>query len=516
MDLKKYIVDINNSSIFNGEKGFFDSPFWTTIDGLFTSISLVLLVYGAFKLLNWVNAIRLWYRKDTQGLIIICGLGENNRTYIDSELESGHKNLIVIEKNKNNLYLDMYKKKGVGVLIGDATSEEVLNKFNLKSDKNIIVVSVGDDMTNLEIVAKVLENKNIKARIYVHIEDRNLRYFQKDGGLLQDANIKVFSYYEDASRALFEHYDIDGKTNDIILSCEAYSIAIVGNTNLAYEVISQACIMGQLPNENKLTIYCIDKNPNEFKQSVDLNYPEINNVPNVELKYIELDCNSKEFYTKDLWYEKNLTNIILCFTDEQLNLDIAANILNITYLESIVDKTLKTEVLIAMFNDYNFSHKLTLNVDMFQNFYVFGQRNEICNKKYLIDEQRDKKAIATNEIYNQSVSKEKQKTWKERSYHEKESNRASADHIKIKQKYLNIEAIEKGKELLAKCEHNRWNAHHFLNGWKYNELTIKEKKFHNCLIPYSELTEDIKEYDREMVKNIEKIIKISIDIGGSV
>ncbi len=46
---------------------------------------------------------------------------------------------------------------------------------------------------------------------------------------------------------------IDGKSNEILSSNDEYSIVILGNTNLSYEVILQACIMGQLPNENKLS-----------------------------------------------------------------------------------------------------------------------------------------------------------------------------------------------------------------------------------------------------------------------
>ncbi len=38
-------------------------------------------------------------------------------------------------------------------------------------------------------------------------------------------------------------------------------------------------------------------------------------------------------------------------------------------------------------------------------------------------------------------------------------------------------------------EHNRWNAFHFLNGWKYAEVKEKEIKEHNCLMPLENFTE---------------------------
>lgn len=41
-------------------------------------------------------------------------------------------------------------------------------------------------------------------------------------------------------------------------------------------------------------------------------------------------------------------------------------------------------------------------------------------------------------------------------------------------------------EKLIRAEHNRWNAFHYLNGWKYNETKSKPKKQHDCLMPLSE------------------------------
>ncbi len=38
-------------------------------------------------------------------------------------------------------------------------------------------------------------------------------------------------------------------------------------------------------------------------------------------------------------------------------------------------------------------------------------------------------------------------------------------------------------EKLIRAEHNRWNAFHYLNGWKYSSVKSKPKKEHDCLKP---------------------------------
>lgn len=514
--------------------------------GVLTSFSTIIVLF----LEKWINDNLINYIIKNGNHIIVFGLGDNNKTYIDSELNDKNSisNIIVIEQNKDNLYIEEYKQKNVGIKIADGTNSTVLEYLNLDNSKQIII-SVGSDMVNLEIATQILslKNKDIKNKpIYLHIEDRSLRHFHKENGIFKNSNIKIFSYYEDASRELFEKYDIDGDGYELIHSSDSFAIVIVGNTNLAYEVIFQACIMGQLPNENKLTIYCIDKNVLEFQQSVELNFTEIENVSNIEFKYIPLDVNSKEFYKHELW-EDNITNVILCFENDQKNLDIAANLANITYLDNIAEDKLKAKILIAMFNADNLSETLKKNNHTFKNFFIFGQKIDINDREYLINEQRDKIAKATNFVYEtvKPIAKKEsenyefeysprekstvfnaEERWQKLSYFKKESNRAVADHIKVKLKYLGIKyrkSNEKNKlkllnmnesifysclkdeYVLAKNEHSRWNTFHFLNGYRKIGLIsetekTKQKKFHELKKVHMCLINNYEEFKNSSVK----------------
>ena len=60
--------------------------------------------------------------------ILVCGLGEKAQAYIDSELEVKVKNILVIEKDKDNLAIEEYRDKGVAVKLADASDIEVLKK----------------------------------------------------------------------------------------------------------------------------------------------------------------------------------------------------------------------------------------------------------------------------------------------------------------------------------------------------------------------------------------------------
>ena len=475
--------------------------------------------------------------------ILVIGLGESNRVYIDSVLEKNKKNpkdIVIIEKNKDNPYIAQYEEK-VLVLIGDASESSILE--NIKpNEKNPIVISTDNDMTNLEIATQLLAiNSDVK--LFIHIEDRNLRHFHKENGILSGKHIKVYSYQEEAAREVFEKYDIDGEGMDVIHGRYPYAIAVVGNTSLSYEVIAQACIMGQLPNANQLTIYCVDTECESFKESVELHFPEIEQVPNVNIEYIKLDVDTKAFYIDNLWQTK-MTNIVLCFDNDQKNLDVAATLTNLTFLDKVVDGTMQTNILIAMFNGYSLSDKIKSNNDTFKHLHVFGGIREINDEKYIIAGERDKQAISTNFIYENikptlidfETYKYEYNTygktgyggtgfvettedgWAKLLYFEKESNRAVADQMKMKLKYLGLEIVPsleknikliydtnkelfyskmKDRILLAKMEHNRWNAFHYLNGFRAIEFVSKEekenlkyihksKKIHMCLVEFDE------------------------------
>ena len=56
-------------------------------------------------------------------------------------------------------------------------------------------------------------------------------------------------------------------------------------------------------------------------------------------------------------------------------------------------------------------------------------------------------------------------------------------------------------EMLAEHEHEQWMAERISRGWTLGERDVKNKRT-PYLVPYDELTEEIKDYDRDAVRNI--------------
>ena len=108
----------------------------------------------------------------------------------------------------------------------------------------------------------------------------------------------------------------------------------------------------------------------------------------------------------------------------------------------------------------------------------------------------------------------------------KESNRQQAHHIakKLDSIGCTIHAVknraaaiitftESETETLAKMEHARWNVERLLDGWKWGKTKDVAKKISPHLVPWNELPQDLKEWDRETVRKIpEFLAAVGIEI----
>lgn len=61
-------------------------------------------------------------------------------------------------------------------------------------------------------------------------------------------------------------------------------------------------------------------------------------------------------------------------------------------------------------------------------------------------------------------------------------------------------------ELIAKNVHEVWSQNRMKDGWTYGPVRDDEKKTHPCLVPYEDLPEGEKDYDRATSQETLKLI----------
>ncbi|MBO6075045.1 MAG: Ryanodine receptor Ryr [Paludibacteraceae bacterium] len=74
--------------------------------------------------------------------------------------------------------------------------------------------------------------------------------------------------------------------------------------------------------------------------------------------------------------------------------------------------------------------------------------------------------------------------------------------------------LENLAEQMAKNVHEVWSAGRIADGWTYGVVRDDAKKTHPCLVPYEQLPETEKEYDRRTsVETLKFILKAGFQIG---
>ena len=68
------------------------------------------------------------------------------------------------------------------------------------------------------------------------------------------------------------------------------------------------------------------------------------------------------------------------------------------------------------------------------------------------------------------------------------------------------EELSELAEMIAKNVHEVWSAGRMKDGWTYGEVRNDAELQHPCLVPYEELTETEKEYDRNTSQETLKLI----------
>ncbi len=75
------------------------------------------------------------------------------------------------------------------------------------------------------------------------------------------------------------------------------------------------------------------------------------------------------------------------------------------------------------------------------------------------------------------------------------------------------EELERLVEQMSKNVHDVWAETRIKQGWTYGEQRDDQKKTHPCLIPYEELPDSEKEYDRNTsIGTLKLIMKLGFKI----
>ncbi|MDO8724508.1 MAG: NAD-binding protein [Candidatus Methanoperedens sp.] len=461
-----------------------------------------------------VQSLRLRIIRDH---IVICGLGQKGAHLLTKLNESGEQ-AVVIECDKNNDMLKTCAEQGNIVLSGDAQDEKLLRKAGVHKAK-YIVSFCGDDSTNIHvaIISRELAIGRKKMLTCIaSINDPNVS--QVLGALeieMEKANffrLEFFNIYDIGVKTLLKQYP---PYNDIYMNPH---ILVVGSGEAGENLLVR--VARKWRSENKelskcIRITLIDKDAESKKRSMCLRYPQLENV--CELVALQLDVRSSEFYQLKLLFDPHnhdITSVYICLDEDYLGLPVA-----LMLRKQLIDK--KIPIIVQTSQD---SGMVTLlEGGGFENIHVFGLLDRTCGPELVLGGIREILARANHEEYLTHKKKSDVNPtnihpmipWEELPEGLKESNRLQADHIGVKLKAIgcgiaplndwdaiSFEFSIKEIELMAEMEHERWLGERQNGGWKFGSTWNMRDKISPHLIPWDQLSDNVKEDDRVFIRKL--------------
>ena len=345
------------------------------------------------------------------------------------------------------------------------------------------------------------------------------------------ARVRVFNESELIARRMIRDYPPDAS---VAQTNQRVHVLLIGLGSVGQAIAIQLARMGHYKSNLRPKITIVDRHVKDRWQQVVKIHPTLPawlaDVEPIESHIEDVQEKNAKKWLKD---EYPITMVYVCTKNELANLRITRLLLRL--LEQDEHKILARKLQVVALDPPGgcvlgeFS-KRTDNKDRFKLFSLMkvqGQGAASPLATNLLTETDDEIAKALHKDYcdgedeklaNDPTYKRKpaHKPWEKVAETYREANRSSADHVQVKLRAVGrilvpssegseVPLSEEEIELLARMEHERWWAERSLDGWKFATNRNDLLKEHPDMVPYDQLNEQTKGYDR---KNVNKIIEI--------
>ncbi len=360
------------------------------------------------------------------------------------------------------------------------------------------------------------KKKNKDVSLYV-FTDHNIceDVFSRDD--FSQLDIHIIDLNNLISRQLFDQFTLVSTLD----KKEVLTVCIIGFSEICEDLYRNIIILGQCDGI-KLKLVLVEQEIRDKTASFFQKNPEVEKCASFE--FVDAKLDTEQYYIKLKGYLPDLNCIIIANDDVETASEVS---------RLCIHSKAKARIC-AYVKDYE-KYKVLFKTTLLSNVIWFGSSNNLFTENNIINEELDHLAKQCHDFYN-SVYKST-RTWEEISLFEKQSNRALALHFQSKLNSVGL-SYEKGSKTtiyenllkdnvifdqLSKGEHMRWNAYHFVNGWRtMTDIQGKEKnkdevlKLHSCLVEWDELdhvssvfNKDYKKADQFLIQNLGLILSSS-------
>lgn len=448
-----------------------------------------------------------------RGHVVVCGLGGARGTRLVEGLCRRGERVVVLESDEANEGVGRCRELGAIILIGQADDEWLLRQARVHHARVLLLLSP-DDGAN--VTAAMLARRLAAGRTRGHlrcvlqVSDRRLRNLLHQHDVFRRSDdpfdLEFFNVYEVAAQVMLR------QTTSLYGGKEPRRLLIVGLGRLGQALLSRAVrnwLVDRPARGEKLQVAVIDHDPagKETHLREELRFLD----EACELRWHPIDILSPQLDELGLFADP-VDAVFVCFDNETLGLLTASRLCALPggRNAAILVRVAESGRLPAVWREGRADGILPL-----------GLQDTACSLELVLNATVEMLAQAIHEQYvrdkvagGEPPGELSVLPWHELSEEFKGSNRNQAEHITKKLAAVGCRLVpadlvlplftfaDEEVEKLARMEHDRWCEERQRTGWQWGPVRDDERRTSPHLVPWEQLPEEIKDYDRNPVRRM--------------
>lgn len=460
--------------------------------------------------------------------VVIVGLGAKGFSLAKSFRRLGAR-VVVIESDPTNEALAGCRERRIPVVVGDGADKAFLRKARVPDARHLFVTAAGN-RTNISIAFSVaslpFRRRSRPLDAFVHLDDLALwrllgaQVVAIEGQL--PFRMSFFNVHETAARALLERHPPFAEEPGA--EPRRPHLLVVGMGRLAESLVVYAATMWQRGSpeaEEELRITLVGPRADEQRRALETRYPELSDLCTLGTWAVEAETVGHAA-TPLPDRGSAFSAIYVCVDEEaeglaaalalrtRADLRQAPIVLAVREEDAGVALALRGDAALVPVEPFGvLTHGLAPDV------LVHGTAEILARAKHehYLESERERGVAAAD---NPSIV-----PWLDLDESLRESNRLFADSIGAKLAAARCVVVpsplvdpndpaftfsDAEVEELARSEHDRWCSDLRGQGWRWGPAKDAARKLHPSLVPWSELSEEERDKDREPIRALPRML----------
>jgi hypothetical protein len=324
----------------------------------------------------------------------------------------------------------------------------------------------------------------------------------------QNFDAQLLSYFEESARLALAAAPLDASPSKQV------RLVIADFSPMGEALVLQALRIGHFPGGRGVEILVLDEHAAAKEREFLLRYPQASSAGQIR------------FLPQSLEDADIRRQLIAWATDRQTHLAVAIcrddDIFSLALALSLPSQVLEKPSTIYIWQNQPQDLDQILSGRGGQaRFVPMGSEEPQTSAALILEDRLDRLARAIHEAYvaarradgSHNPADPSHQDWAFLHQDFRNSNRAQADHLDVKLRSVHCRRVPFADparkvaaftpaevELLAEMEHARWCAERFLAGWTLGSPKDKSRRITPDLVPWSDLPETVREYDRQAVR----------------